>query len=56
MTENKRFEIIKDCNNMAVLIDNTNILSSIPLMPYYNLTDEDREKLNKWLEYLNGEK
>ena len=56
MTE-KRFEIIKDCNNTTVLIDKHNKLPAIPIAVNYNrLSEEDWEMLNKWLKYLNGDK
>ena len=55
MTE-KRFEIIKDCNNTTVLIDKHNKLPTIPIAVNYDtLSDEDWEMLNRWLRYLNGD-
>ena len=49
----KRFKII-DASSGCFLIDTTNKFSSIPLhFNYSELSEHDKKKLQKWLDFLN---
>ena len=49
----KRFTITAS-KETSFLIDNENELSALPLYFHYNdLSDEDKEKVEEWLDFLN---